>query len=231
MGDNHDVPARSAHGPAPRGAGRSYGGVPAEVRTAQRRDRFLDAGLELFGTRGYQATSVRAVCREAGLTERYFYESFANTEALLAGVYQRCTDSMHDEILVALAAAGGRSDTTAASLDRVVRATLEAFYSSVGDPRVLRVCWLEVLGVSPMVDSTYIAGIDRFAHLVMTVMAGTFDLDADDELRLVATGLVGGVIMTAIRWYLDGQTEPVSTLVEANAVVFLGVAHQLAARR
>lgn len=213
-----------------RGSGRSYGGVPAEVRVAQRRDRFLDAGLDLFGTKGYQATSVRAVCREAGLSERYFYESFANTEALLVGVYQRCTDKMHDEILVAMATGDRRASTAMEALEQVVRTTLDAFYASVSDPRVLRVCWLEVLGVSTLVDSTYISGIDRFAQLVATVMAGTFGVGADEQLRLIATGLVGGVIMTAIRWYLDGQHEPVSTLVETNAVLFLGVAHQLAAR-
>ncbi len=96
---------------------------------------------------------MRAVCREAGLSERYFYESFANTEALLIGVYQHCTDRMHDDILVAMATgdrpAGGSS---AEPLDHVVRTTLEAFYASVADPRVLRVCWLEVLGVSTLVD-------------------------------------------------------------------------------
>ncbi len=213
-----------------RGSGRSYGGVPAEVRIAQRRDRFLDAGLELFGTKGYQATSVRAVCREAGLSERYFYESFANTEALLVGVYQRCTDKMHDEILVAMATGDRRASTAMEALEQVVRTTLDAFYASVSDPRVLRVCWLEVLGVSTLVDSTYISGIDRFAQLVATVMAGTFGVATDEQLRLIATGLVGGVIMSAIRWYLDGQNEPVSTLVKANAVLFLGVAHQLAQR-
>src|SRR5690606_10130092 len=212
-------------------SGRSYGGVPAEVRVAQRRDRFLGAGLELFGTRGYQSTSVRAVCREAGLSERYFYEAFANTEALLIGVYQHCTERMHDDILVAMAT-GGRpaGDSSAEPLDHVVRTTLEAFYASVSDPRVLRVCWLEVLGVSTLVDSTYISGIDRFAHLVATVMAETFGLSPDERLRLIATGLVGSVIMTAIRWYLDGQKEPVTTLVAANSVLFLGAARQLSPR-
>ena len=96
--------------------------------------------------------------------------------------------------------------------------------------RVLRVCWLEVLGVSTLVDSTYISGIDRFAHLVATVMAGAFGLSPDERLRLIATGLVGSVIMTAIRWYLDGQKEPVATLVEANSVLFLGTARQLSLR-
>lgn len=223
----------ASRAPSPSGSrppGRSYGGVPAEVRIAQRRERFLDAGLELFGTRGYQSTSVRAVCRQAGLSERYFYESFANTEALLIGVYLRCTDQMHDDILVAMAT-GERSPGTAGSpddaLEHVVRTTLDAFYASVTDPRVLRVCWLEVLGVSSLVDSTYISGIDRFANLVATVMAGTFGLSPDERLRLIATGLVGSVIMTAIRWYLDGQQEPVATLVDANALLFLGVAGQI----
>lgn len=210
-----------------RRSGRSYGGLPAEVRIAQRRDRFLDAGLELFGTVGYQSTSVRAVCREAGLSERYFYESFANTEALLVGVYRRCTDVMHDDVLVAMAVGDHRAPEGSDALGHLVRRTLEALFASIRDPRVLRVCWLEVLGVSPAVDATYIAGIDRFAGLVATVMAGMFGIEADQRIRLVATALVGGVMTTAVRWYLDGQNEPVATLVDANAMLFAGVAYQL----
>ena len=84
--------------------------------------------------------------------------------------------------------------------------------------------------MSTLVDSTYISGVDRFAHLVATVMAETFGLSPDERLRLIATGLVGSVIMTAIRWYLDGQKEPVTTLVAANSVLFLGAARQLSPR-
>lgn len=237
------IPRRSPAEPA----GRSYGGVPAEVRVARRRDRFLEAGLELFGTKGYQATSVRVVCREAGLTERYFYESFSNTEALLIGVYQRYTDQMHEQILAAMATAA--SSTAPAPpvqstepdhptgmqapdpLEILVRTTLDAFYASVADPRVLRVCWLEVLGVSTVVDATYISGIDRFADLVSSAMADALGLATDEHLRLMATGLVGSVIMTAIRWYLDGQNEPVATLVDANSTLFLGAALHLGRSR
>lgn len=210
-----------------RGSDRSYGGVPAAVRVAQRRERFLEAGLELFGTDGYHATTVRAVCREAGLSERYFYESFANTEALLVGVFQRCTDVMHDEILVSVGTGSLPVPADVDALDHLVRTTLEAFFHSVADPRVLRVCWLEVLGVSPFVDATYIAGVDRFAALVSTVISGAFGLTPDERLRLVATALVGGVMTTAVRWYLDGQHEPVATLVDATAMLFTGVAHHL----
>lgn len=213
--------------PPPPRSSRTYGGVPAEVRVTRRREQFLDAGLELFGTAGYGSTSVRAVCREAGLSERYFYESFESTEALLIGVYRRCTDVMHDEMLAALTGTDLDPATTSDAVDSVVRSTLEAVFASIDDPRVLRVCWLEILGVGPAVDATYIAGIDRFAGTVAALIAGLYDVELDERLRLVATALVGAVMTTAVRWYLDGQTEPVSTLVDANAILFAGVASQL----
>ena len=37
------------------------------------RARLLDAALELFGTAGYEATSIGALCREAKVSTRDFY--------------------------------------------------------------------------------------------------------------------------------------------------------------
>ena len=39
-----------------------------------------------MGTEGAAAATMRATCREAALTERYFYESFANRDELLVAV-------------------------------------------------------------------------------------------------------------------------------------------------
>lgn len=52
-------------------------------RKAQRRAALLEAGLELLGTQGWAATTMRAVCRKAGLNDRYFYENFTDMDALL----------------------------------------------------------------------------------------------------------------------------------------------------
>jgi AcrR family transcriptional regulator len=71
---------------------RPWRGVSATERTAERRERLIEAALEVFATRGYSASTVRDVCREAGLTERYFYESFRNREALLAALADRIVD-------------------------------------------------------------------------------------------------------------------------------------------
>src|SRR5438034_2398782 len=68
-------------------ATRVYGGVSADERVEARRRRLMDAGLELIGTEGWSGTSVRAVCREAALTPRFFYESFADLDALAVAVF------------------------------------------------------------------------------------------------------------------------------------------------
>src|SRR3954454_7049906 len=86
-------------------ATRPYRGVPARDRTAARRDQLLSAGLELLGSEGYSGTTVRGVCREAGLTPRYFYESFEDLEALLLAVFDELISETTRGVLEAVEAA------------------------------------------------------------------------------------------------------------------------------
>ncbi|MGR6919023.1 TetR/AcrR family transcriptional regulator [[Actinomadura] parvosata] len=65
---------------------RPYGGVPAEQRRAARRAALMEAGLDVLGTRGWAAATVRSVCARARLNDRYFYESFPDLDALLLAV-------------------------------------------------------------------------------------------------------------------------------------------------
>ena len=71
---------------------RDYDGKTAAERVAERRERLIDAGVELFGERGYAATSIRSVLQQSGLRDRYFGESFADLDSLLAAVYSRLID-------------------------------------------------------------------------------------------------------------------------------------------
>lgn len=86
-------------------AGRRYGGRDAAQRQQERRTRLIQAGLDLFGTAGFAAASVKQVCSHAGLTERYFYESFRDREDLLAGVYNELITTIIAETAQAAAAA------------------------------------------------------------------------------------------------------------------------------
>ena len=72
---------------------RSYGGRSAQERTEDRRARLVEAAITVLAGQGERAT-MTAICQEAGLTERYFYESFAHRDAALVAALERVTDEI-----------------------------------------------------------------------------------------------------------------------------------------
>ena len=70
---------------------RSYRGVGAGERLAQRRQRFIEAGLDLLGQTDPEELTVRAICAQAGLTARYFYESFGDKDVFVEAVFDAVT--------------------------------------------------------------------------------------------------------------------------------------------
>src|SRR5438105_14593976 len=54
----------------------------------ERRRRFVDAGLELFETRGYDQASVDEIARSAGTTVSVIYDHFASKEKLYGAVLE-----------------------------------------------------------------------------------------------------------------------------------------------
>lgn len=58
----------------------------------------IEATLDLVGEGGSAAVTVRSVCRRAELTDRYFYESFANRDELLVTVYNQVSAEVLDAL-------------------------------------------------------------------------------------------------------------------------------------
>lgn len=73
-------------------AGRDYGGMTAAERAADRRAKLLAAGRRLWAENGWEGVKVRAVTAEAGLIDRYFYESFSDRDALLDAIIGELND-------------------------------------------------------------------------------------------------------------------------------------------
>ncbi|MFP5431308.1 MAG: TetR/AcrR family transcriptional regulator, partial [Gammaproteobacteria bacterium] len=141
---------------------RTYGGESPEERMARRRACFIAAGRVLFSQIGYRKTTMRTLCAEAGLTDRYFYESFGSIEDLLVAVYEELMAEMQARIMAALQAAGPGQRPEA-----LIDTGLDAFFRQVEDTAAARIIWLEVLGVSPRVDQVYNHGTRNFADLVL----------------------------------------------------------------
>jgi len=125
-----------------------YGGKTAEQRQAERHRRFLDAALELFGADpGYRATTVAALSEAAGLSTRQFYEEFRTLEDVLAALHLQVNDWAETAVVAAFAAAQDLS------LAERVTAIFRAYAGNVtADPRRIRITFVEIIGVSPIMD-------------------------------------------------------------------------------
>ncbi|MBB5916331.1 AcrR family transcriptional regulator [Nocardia transvalensis] len=77
---------------SPRGEPRIWGGTTLTERREARRTALLEAALDLIGEAGAGAVTMRAVCRTAGLTDRYFYESFTGRDDLLDVLYRQVAE-------------------------------------------------------------------------------------------------------------------------------------------
>jgi AcrR family transcriptional regulator len=182
-------------------APRRYRGITAAERQAQRREQMLQAGLEVFGTEGYAASSVRSISAAAGLNSRYFYESFASKEDLLIAVYER----VMSEITHAIREAVAREST----LEAQTRAGFkESWTIYTSDRRKARVIALEVVGVSPRLERMRRERRHAFADLLvqnaMSVAGDGVHLTLDPVL--ISRALMGGVVDILVDW-INGDLE------------------------
>lgn len=67
-------------------ARRGYHAPEREARSAQARRRILSHARELFGSKGYAATSVEDIARAAGVGRRSVYDAFGSKRGLLLGL-------------------------------------------------------------------------------------------------------------------------------------------------
>ena len=171
---------------------RTYGGISAEDRVAARRERLLAAGLELFGTRGFDATGVKDLCREAGLTDRYFYESFRDREALYVAVFDAVTDELFTDVAEAVLAVEPKPEPQ-------LRAAIGTFIRALADdPRKPRVVFADTGGEHMK------ATLRRFGALVAaTARQHGYP---DDRVHVFALSLVGTLERVVVEWQ-DGHLD------------------------
>jgi AcrR family transcriptional regulator len=174
---------------------RSYGGVSAEQRIAERRERLLDAGLEEFGIRGFKQTGVKDICRRAGLTDRYFYESFGDGAELFRAVFDCATMTLFAVTASALT-------TAPADPESQSRAVIEAYVRALAnDPRLARVVFVEAPSAGPEVERHMRETLRRFARLVEAAARPYVPATVPDEaVRFASISLVGAIEQLMIEW-------------------------------
>jgi AcrR family transcriptional regulator len=177
---------------------RRYGGASFEDRLSERRERLIRAAVEVFGRAGREEGTVAAICAAAGLTARYFYESFPSRDALFLEVYR----VVQGELLAQVERARDTADP--------VRGGLTGFYAALAEhPGLARVFLLDPHGREAAMQA---AGRETATRLVKL-------LGPKVQTHLAAAGLLGAVLDIARRWIESDFAEPVETVV-ATALPF-----------
>ncbi|WP_280236907.1 TetR/AcrR family transcriptional regulator [Nocardia cyriacigeorgica] len=198
---------------------RVYGGLTAEQRHDQRRTRLIEAATELLGTRGAAETTVTAVCAEAKLTSRYFYQHFADRDALLSAVAVELESMLRREVELA-------APEDDAAPDEVARATVGAFVRMIDkDPRMARILFIESTA-EPVMRQLRAEIMTRFTDLVVAHAQRYLHLE---QRTLAVAGLgatlaVGGMFEVLRRW-LEGELDfDAEQIIEHTAGLFGGLA-------
>lgn len=178
---------------------RSYNGVTAEQRIAERRARLIGAALDEYGTRGFLTTGVKDVCRRAGLTDRYFYESFRDGGELFLAVFDAATRKLLDVVVAALADAPDDARAQA-------HAVIDAFVRELADdPRLARIVFVEAPSAGAKAEQHMRANLREFARLVDATARPHLPRSVtDDVLRFGSIALVGAIERLMIEWQ-DGE--------------------------
>ena len=183
---------------------RRYRGSDVEERRAERRRLLIEAATEVYGRNGYRHSGVKQVCDAAGLTQRYFYESFNHSDELLIACYEQTAQRVRDINMAAAEAAG--SDPMERS-----RAMLRAYFQFLKDePNLARLMLIDIRGISPQVDRA----IGRALHASSEDMTRALAQPGQHFDEMLQAGILGGVIHIALHWMANGYAQPVEVVTE-----------------
>lgn len=124
-----------------------HGSLRAD-QVAQTRAALVSAGRELFGTKGFAATSVEDIARAARVTTGALYHHFPTKAAVFEAVFEQ----VHADLLAASVQAADSAD---GAIDLLV-AGFGAFLDKVLEPEVQRII---------ITDGPAVLGLPRFVEL------------------------------------------------------------------
>jgi AcrR family transcriptional regulator len=198
---------------------RDYDGKTAAERIAERRERLIDAGVELFGDRGYAATSIRSVLQQSGLRDRYFGESFPDLDSLLAAVYSRLIDEEVSGCAAAIDKTNGGSEGARAMIETIT-------LSFEKNPGKARIKSREVLSGGPVAHEQRRAGLRRLAELVADLLPSSTTLNRSDVL-LLGFGIVAAADELLMTWMDGAEGLTRDHVVDVVMLMFDATAHHI----
>ncbi|MFU8926527.1 TetR/AcrR family transcriptional regulator [Acinetobacter puyangensis] len=200
-------------------ASRQFKGLTLEERKQIRREKFIEAGLQSYGTHGFFSVTIKDICHEAKLTERYFYESFKRSEELFKVVYLQLISDLQKNIVQAVMQA-------APDHEQMIEAGLTVLLKTLkDDPRIARILFIDAVLVQELHGDTIYESFTRFDQTIFNIITLIFpeQLKNKSEASLIATGLNGYVTQIAMRWVVGGFKQPFAEVLSASCLAYRGI--------
>ena len=199
---------------------RQFKGLSLTERKQARREKLIEAGIAMYGTQGFFSVTVKDVCNEAKLTERYFYESFKKSDELFQTIFLTLIDQLQHNVMQAI---------MQASTDprKMIEAGLTALLTTLRDnPRMARIIYIDAMLVQELHNQATIhetmTRFDRMIQAFVMLMMPQINR-SEREISLVATGLNGYVTQIAIRWVVSGFKQSFEEVLTSSRIVFISL--------
>jgi AcrR family transcriptional regulator len=132
--------------------------LPPEVIARSQRERLLDAAIRVVAGKGYAATTVADLTKEAGISRTTFYEMFDDKEACFLAAYDAAVDALVRRITTVYEAEE--------EWPRRARAGLEALLAALAEePELARLALVGVSAAGPAAQRRYRAALQRLTPL------------------------------------------------------------------
>jgi AcrR family transcriptional regulator len=168
-----------------------------DARLERRRRRISDAALDLFATRGYNATSVEDVVERAKMSKSAFYEFFTSKEDCFRALLAEQGGALIHDVLASAATGHNHHERLRFGITTFVRSCFE-------QSSVARLLIVESVGLSQGVDKVRQELQGRFADAVGEEVRHAMLHDpfyADKDPRVFGRAVVGAV-SDAVGYYL-----------------------------
>ena len=193
--------------------------LPPEVIARSQRERLLEAAVRVVAEKGYAATTVADLTREAGISRTTFYAMFDDKEGCFLAAYDGIADALVRRIAAAYEAEEGWPNRARAGLAALLEALAE-------EPDVARLALVDVGSAGPAAQRRYRAVLQRLTPLFdegRDFAPGGRNLPANTSR--MAIGAVAGLISDELT---EGRAEYLPNLLSevlfATLVPYIGPA-------
>ncbi|WP_139853502.1 TetR/AcrR family transcriptional regulator [Acinetobacter pullicarnis] len=199
---------------------RQFKGLSLAERKQARREKLIEAGIQAYGTHGFFSVTVKDICNQAKLTERYFYESFQKSEQLFQSIFLKQIEILQSTMMQAIVQASPNPR-------KMVTAGLSALFNLLkNDPRLARIIYIDATLVQELHKQAIIREtMNKFDRMIQAFVMSLMPQipQAEQEISLVATGLNGYVTQVARRWVIGEFKQSQDEIVAACELVFIAL--------